>query len=138
MGRWAAGGLGPGAPATAGSGQQGVEAVVSAGVVPFGAAVDERSLVDEQGALGIVFSCFSWLWFLKGVGSGGRGVEITLSYLSKNSRAIPMKSMQLRNEPTQEQRRRKLRREFNYSRGKPIKGSVNTVDLQSISAKTPN
>lgn len=76
VGLWAAGGLGPGAPAAAGSRQQSVEAVVSAWVVPLVAAVDERSLVDEQGALGIVFSQFTWFWFLQvGVGKNGNYTE---------------------------------------------------------------
>lgn len=61
VGLRAAGGLGPGAPAAAGPRQQGVEAVVSAGVVPLVAAVDERGLVDEQGVLGVVLARFRFL-----------------------------------------------------------------------------
>lgn len=89
----AVGGLGGGAPAAAGSGQESVQAVVSAGVVPLVAAVDERSLIDEQGALGIAISRFSWFWFLQG------GGKIWKSSLSENSLAILMESMHLRNAP---------------------------------------
>lgn len=136
VGLRAAGGLGPGAPAAAGPRQQGVEAVVSAGVVPLVAVVDERSLVDEQGALGVVLPRLTWFRFLQ-VGGGENNigqhdrvfVEKTGCWCDSNGINAPTRGHQ-----GAESRGGNLIIE----RGKPIKGSVNTVDLQSISAKTPN
>lgn len=95
VGLRAAGGLGPGAPAAAGPRQQGVEAVVSAGVVPLVAAADERRLVDEQGALGVVLPRLTRFRFLRVGGGGNQKLDDAIG-CSSRKQDILMESMRRR------------------------------------------